>query len=144
MTEDAVRLADAYIEAGAIESEFRSVARHIALATCAEVDILAGWGFRHMVNRDRIKAYNRVNLRMGRTELRVLHPVEYYQTYPCDAPHDEIDATRLPWWGSGKLEDYDKSGGGYFDAIAFVRWVRAKHAAESLPSACGAKSYDGK
>lgn len=70
--------------------------------------------------------------------------VEYYQTYPYDAPHDEIDATRLPWWGSGKLEDYDKSGGGYFDAIAFVRWVRAKHAAESLPSACGAKSYDGK
>ena len=76
LTEDAVRLADAYIEAGAIESEFRSVARHIALATCAEVDILASWGFRHMVNRDRIKAYNRVNLRMGRTELRILHPVE--------------------------------------------------------------------
>jgi len=24
---------------------------------------------------------------------------EYYRTYPYDAPHEEINATRLPQWG---------------------------------------------
>ena len=76
LTNDAVHLADAYIDAGAIGSANRSDARHVALATCAKVDILASWNFRHMVSGDRIRAYNEVNLRMGRTELRISTPEE--------------------------------------------------------------------
>ena len=55
--------------------------------------------------------------------------VQYYRTYPYEAPHAEIDATRLPWWGSGN-GDACGAAGGNFDCIAFVRWVREKMTAE--------------
>ena len=56
--------------------------------------------------------------------------VEYYRTYPYEAPHAEIDATRLPWWGSGSEGDAGSSVDGHFDCIAFVRWIRSRLAAE--------------
>ena len=76
LTDDAVRLADAYIDAGAIGGANRSDARHVALATCAKADVLASWNFKHMVSGARIRAYNEVNLRMGRNELRISTPEE--------------------------------------------------------------------
>ncbi len=56
--------------------------------------------------------------------------VEYYRTYPYEAPHAEIDATRLPWWGEGSGVDAHRAAGGNFDCIGFVRWVRQKIATE--------------
>lgn len=56
--------------------------------------------------------------------------VEYYRTYPYDSPHTEIDATRLPWWGSRNEGGSSESGHRSFDSIAYVRWVRAKMTAE--------------
>ena len=79
LTDEASRLADAYIEAGAIGSAHRTDARHIALATCARVDVLASWNFKHMVSEFRLRAYNRVNLRMGHTELRISSPEEIHR-----------------------------------------------------------------
>ena len=76
VTDEAVRLADAYVDAGAIGRANRADARHVALATCAKVDVLASWNFRHMVSRYRLRAYNEVNRRMGHTELRILTPEE--------------------------------------------------------------------
>ncbi len=40
-------------------------AQHIALASVERVDILVSWNFRHIVNIDRIHAFNSVNLRLG-------------------------------------------------------------------------------
>ncbi len=48
---------------------------------------------------------------------------EYYRTYPYDAPHEEIDATRLPWWG-GENGERQESGRPYFDCIEFTRQAR--------------------
>lgn len=76
LTDEVVRLADAYIDAGAIGGEHRAEARHVALATCAKVDVLASMDFNHMVSRIHLRAYNEVNIRMGHTELRISDPVE--------------------------------------------------------------------
>ena len=76
LTQEAVRLADAYIEAGAIGGANRADARHVAVASCAGVDVLASWNFRHMVSESRLRAYNAVNRRMGKAELRISSPEE--------------------------------------------------------------------
>ena len=48
--------------------------RHIALATINRVDILSSWNFKHIVNLDRIKGYNSVNLRLGYQILEIRSP----------------------------------------------------------------------
>lgn len=76
LTNEVVRLAVAYIDAGAIGGEHRADSRHVALATFAKVDILASMNFKHMASRSHSRAYNEVNVRMGYTELRISDPVE--------------------------------------------------------------------
>ena len=74
MTDDAKRLADAYIEARALGGAHRADAEHVALATLANVDALASWNFKHMVSRQRRRAYNEVNRRLGHPELKIVSP----------------------------------------------------------------------
>lgn len=38
---------------------------HIAMATIHNVDVLASWNFKHIVNISRIRGYNAVNIRNG-------------------------------------------------------------------------------
>ena len=47
---------------------------HIALATIHKLDVLASWNFKHIVNLDRIKGYNSVNLRMGYSMIEIRSP----------------------------------------------------------------------
>ena len=77
LTDEAVRLADAYIDEGAIGGANRAEARHVALASCAKVDVLASWNFRHMVSAPHLRAYNAVNRRMGHAEIRISSPDEF-------------------------------------------------------------------
>jgi hypothetical protein len=65
LTEEAVTLADRYIEEKVVGKTSVEDCRHIALATIHKVDVLASWNFRHIVNLERIKGYNAVNLRLG-------------------------------------------------------------------------------
>ena len=37
----------------------------MALAIIHKVDVQASWNFKHIVNLDRIKGYNGVNIKMG-------------------------------------------------------------------------------
>lgn len=46
----------------------------IALATIHKVDVLASWNFKHIVNLDRIKGYNGVNLKMGYSTIEIRNP----------------------------------------------------------------------
>jgi len=48
--------------------------RHIAMATIHKVDVLASWNFKHIVNLDRIKGYNSVNLRLGYSMIEIRSP----------------------------------------------------------------------
>ena len=74
--EEAEDLADAYLKEGAITKKFHEDALHIAIATINKVDVLVSWNFKHIVNLDRIKKYNGVNLKHGYSILEIRNPRE--------------------------------------------------------------------
>lgn len=74
LTEEAVRLADTYITAKVVGETSITDCRHIALATLNKVDVLASWNFKHIVNLDKIKGYNSVNLRLGYMMVEIRSP----------------------------------------------------------------------
>ena len=76
LTKEAVKLAGRYIEAGVLAEGERVDAQHIALATIARVDALVSWNFKHIVNLQRIRGYNSVNLRYGYPILEIRTPAE--------------------------------------------------------------------
>lgn len=74
LTEEAVKLADTYIDEKVVGITSIADCRHIALATIHKVDVLASWNFKHIVNLDRIKGYNSVNLRLGYSMIEIRSP----------------------------------------------------------------------
>jgi len=74
LTEEAVKLADAYIDEKVVGKTSLEDCRHIAMATIHKVDVLASWNFKHIVNLDRIKGYNSVNLRLGYSIIEIRSP----------------------------------------------------------------------
>jgi predicted nucleic acid-binding protein len=48
----------------------------IAIATINKVDILASWNFKHIVNINRIRGYNSVNIKNGYAMLEIRNPKE--------------------------------------------------------------------
>ncbi|NML40427.1 type II toxin-antitoxin system VapC family toxin [Chitinophaga sp. G-6-1-13] len=73
-------LAAAYISQGAISDKCYNDALHIALATVHQADVLASWNFKHIVNLDRIKLYNFVNLQLGYRSLKIKTPSAILKT----------------------------------------------------------------
>jgi predicted nucleic acid-binding protein len=74
LTEEAVKLADAYIDEKVVGKTSLEDCRHIAMATIHKVDVLASWNFKHIVNLDRIKGYNSMNLRLGYSMIEIRSP----------------------------------------------------------------------
>jgi predicted nucleic acid-binding protein len=74
LTEEAIILADKYISEKVVGKTSREDCRHIALATINKVDVLASWNFKHIVNLDRIKGYNSVNMRLGYSIIEIRSP----------------------------------------------------------------------
>lgn len=74
LTEEAIKLADAYIMEKVVGKTSLEDCRHIAMATIYKVDVLASWNFKHIVNLDRIKGYNSVNLRLGYSVIEIRSP----------------------------------------------------------------------
>jgi predicted nucleic acid-binding protein len=74
LSEEALNLADSYIRENVVGKTSLEDCRHIALATLHKVDVLASWNFKHIVNLDRIKGYNSVNLRLGYSILEIRSP----------------------------------------------------------------------
>jgi hypothetical protein len=75
--DDTVRsLADAYIEAGVVGSASRPDALHMAAATVGGADLILSWNFKHIVNYDRIQAFNSVNLRNRYRAIDIRSPLE--------------------------------------------------------------------
>jgi predicted nucleic acid-binding protein len=74
LTQDAIKLADTYIAEKVVGKTSLEDCRHIALATINKVDVLASWNFKHIVNLDRIKGYNSVNLRLGYSIIEIRSP----------------------------------------------------------------------
>ena len=74
LTEEAIKLADTYISEKVVGKTSVEDCRHIALATINKVDVLASWNFKHIVNLDRIKGYNSVNLKLGYQMIEIRSP----------------------------------------------------------------------
>jgi len=74
LTEEAVQLAGAYIKEKVVGETSVTDCRHIALATINKVDVLSSWNFKHIVNLDKIKGYNSVNLRLGYMIVEIRSP----------------------------------------------------------------------
>ncbi len=74
LTQEAIQLADTYITEKVVGKTSLEDCRHIALATINKVDVLASWNFKHIVNLDRIKGYNSVNLRLGYSIIEIRSP----------------------------------------------------------------------
>ena len=76
LTEEAVNLARKYIGEGVIGGGKLVDAEHIAIATLNRVDVLVSWNFRHIVNLQRIRGYNSVNLKYSYPLLEIRSPLE--------------------------------------------------------------------
>ena len=76
LTEETMSLADKYIAGKVVGQTSLEDCRHIALATINRVDVLASWNFKHIVNLDRIKGYNSVNLKQGYPIIEIRTPQE--------------------------------------------------------------------
>src|SRR5258706_10957037 len=59
------KLASYYIQEGALTRKSIEDANHIALATFYNVSSVVSWNFKHLVNIDRIRLFNSVNLKYG-------------------------------------------------------------------------------
>lgn len=73
---ESIELAETYIDRGILSSNYRDYARHIAMATVADVDILVSWNFRHIVHFDKIRQFNAANLEKGYKTIAIYSPME--------------------------------------------------------------------
>jgi len=79
-TEEVNELAEKYIAEKVVGKTSLDDCKHIALATINKVDVLVSWNFKHIVNLERIKGYNGVNLKMGYSTIEIRNPKDlvYY------------------------------------------------------------------
>ena len=73
-TQEAEDLASQYIAENVIGQTSFDDCLHIAIATINKVDILASWNFKHIVNINRIRGYNGVNMKLGYSTLEIRNP----------------------------------------------------------------------
>jgi hypothetical protein len=59
-----------------VSQKYYGDALHIAIATVIGVDVLVSWNFKHIVNLDKIKLFNSVNLKEGYSILEIRTPRE--------------------------------------------------------------------
>ncbi len=76
VTNEAVLLADRYIKENVVGKTSIEDCRHIAIATLNNVDLLASWNFKHIVNVNRIRGYNAVNYKYGHKIIDIRTPRE--------------------------------------------------------------------
>jgi hypothetical protein len=74
--DEVVELAESYILEGAVSKKYYEDALHIALSTINKASVLASWNFKHIVNLERIRQYNAVNIKKGYSLLEIRSPRE--------------------------------------------------------------------
>lgn len=73
-TENAIELATAYVSEKVVGQTSYSDCLHIALATINQADLLISWNFKHIVNIQRIRGYNSINIKNGYKQLEIRSP----------------------------------------------------------------------
>lgn len=72
--DEAVDLATEYINEKVVGKASYADCLHIALATIYQADLLVSWNFKHIVNIERIRGYNSINIKNGYKQLEIRSP----------------------------------------------------------------------
>ena len=75
-TVESIALAKRYIAAAILPKKFENDARHIALATISNVNMVVSWNFKHIVHFDKIQKFNSVNVCEGYKPIEIYSPME--------------------------------------------------------------------
>jgi len=75
---DAVEiLSQLYISEKALGQASENDAYHIAFASIYRIDCLISWNFKHIVNYNKIKMFNAINMRYGYPLIDIRSPLEF-------------------------------------------------------------------
>jgi predicted nucleic acid-binding protein len=77
VTNEVVDLATEYIIERVVGQTSFADCLHIALATINRADFLVSWNFKHIVNIEKIKGYNSINIKKGYKQLEIRSPREF-------------------------------------------------------------------
>ncbi|MFN8267553.1 MAG: PIN domain-containing protein [Chitinophagales bacterium] len=77
MNNEAETLAQTYISEKALGKASENDAYHIALSSVYRLDCLISWNFKHIVNFDKIKLFNSINMRLGYPLIDIRSPLEF-------------------------------------------------------------------
>jgi predicted nucleic acid-binding protein len=77
ITNEAVELATEYITEKVVGQTSYADCLHIAPATINRADFLISWNFKHIVNIQRIRGYNSINIKNGYKQLEIRSPREF-------------------------------------------------------------------
>jgi len=77
-----IDLANAYIKEKALTIKSLDDAIHIATATIHRIDVIVSWNFKHIVNLNRIRIFNAVNLKHGYPVMEIRTPLEVLSIKP--------------------------------------------------------------
>jgi len=77
-----IDLANAYIKEKALTIKSIDDAIHIATATIHRIDVIVSWNFKHIVNLNRIRIFNAVNLKHGYPVMEIRTPLEVLSIEP--------------------------------------------------------------
>jgi len=72
-----IGLANEYIVEGVVGETSFADCLHIAMATVTKADFLISWNFKHIVNVQRIRGYNSINIKRGYQQLEIRSPREF-------------------------------------------------------------------
>ncbi len=78
LTDEVKALAQKYIDEKVVGRTSIVDCQHIAIATINNVDVLASWNFKHIVNLERIRGYNSINIREGYRMIEIRTPNEIF------------------------------------------------------------------
>lgn len=76
VTAEMEKLAAAYISHQILPPKYTDDARQVAACTVVQIEYLVSWNFRHLVNVEREKGFNAVNLLQGYRGIRIVNPLE--------------------------------------------------------------------
>jgi hypothetical protein len=76
-TDNAYELAMKYIAEKVVGQTSFADCLHIAIATINLADFLISWNFKHIVNVQRIREYNSINIKHGYRQLEIRSPREF-------------------------------------------------------------------
>jgi predicted nucleic acid-binding protein len=77
LNDEAKQLAETYVVEKALGKASMNDAFHIAIASVNRLDCLVSWNFKHIVNYDKIKLFNSINLKLGYPLIDIRTPLEF-------------------------------------------------------------------